>query len=111
MHFLPPEEKTGFDHFKKTHQNVFGVHDNKSLFIDLTWVIPMKQKLFHHFSKVIFIDTLNQTNKHKPPLSTISEKDTHGKMFIILRAFLLNERAWVFCWLFQPYFLLMFYLK
>ena len=32
---------------------------------------------------------------------TISERDTHGKMFIIFSAFLPNERAWVFCWIFS----------
>ena len=29
-----------------------------------------------------------------------SGRDTHGKMFIILRVFLPNEIAWVFCWIF-----------
>ena len=32
---LPPEEKTDFHHFKKTHLNVISTQDNKSLFIGL----------------------------------------------------------------------------
>ena len=98
---LPPEEKADVDHFIKTHWNAFSVQHNKSLFIGLAWVIPMEQKLFHHFPEVICVDTVNQTNKDKRPLLTISGRDTHGKMFIILRAFLPNERAWLFCWIFS----------
>ena len=63
----------------------------------------MKQKLFRHFPGVICVDTINQTNKDKYPLSTMSERDTHGKMFIILRAFLPNVRAVVFCCFFNGY--------
>ena len=32
---LPPEEKTDFDHFIKTHWNVFRVQNNQSLFLSL----------------------------------------------------------------------------
>ena len=46
-----------------------------------------------------YTHTVNETN-NKRPLLTISGRDTHGKMFIILHAFLPNERAWVFCWIF-----------
>ena len=69
------------------------------------------KNLFHHFPEIICIDTVNQTHKDKRPLLTKSGIDTHGKMLIILHAFLPNKRACVFCWLYQPYFLFMFYLK
>ena len=55
---LPPKEKTYFDHFIKTHQNALSVQDNKSLFIGHAWVIPMDQKLFHHFPEVIVLTQL-----------------------------------------------------
>ena len=45
--------------------------------------------------------------KHFPPV-TIAGKDSHGKMFIILHAFLPSEKSWAYCWLFQtvlPYLL------
>ena len=98
---LSPEEKTDVDHFINTHQNVFGVQHTKSLFIGLAWVIPMEQQLFHHFPEVICVDAFNQTNTDKHPLLTISGRDTHGEMFIILRAYLPNERSWVFHWVFS----------
>ena len=56
---LPPEEKTDFDLFIKTHWNIFGNQDNKSLFIGLAWVITMEQKLFQHLPEVICVDTVN----------------------------------------------------
>ena len=53
-------------------------------------------EIFEHFPEVICVDTVSDTNKNKRPILTISGKDSFGKTFIILRAFLPNERAWVF---------------
>ena len=113
---LPPEEKTDFDHFIKTHRNVFDVQHHKSLFIGFTWVLPMEQKLFHHFPEVICVDavhTINETNKDKDLLLTISGRDTHDKMSIMLRSFyqMKEPRYFVgyFRWLNN--FLLMYNLK
>ena len=55
---------------------------------------------FRHFPEVIFVDSISDTNKDKLPLLTIKGKDSFGKMLIILRAFLPNERAWVLQWIF-----------
>ena len=46
------------------------------------------------------MDTVSDTNSDKRPLLTISGKDSFGKIFIILSAFLPNELAWVFKWIF-----------
>ena len=54
------------------------------------------------------MDATADTNKNTFPLVTIAEKDLHGKMFIILRAFLPSEKSWADCWVFQtvlPYLL------
>ena len=61
----------------------------------------MEQKIFYHFLEVICVDTVSNTNKDKRPLLTISGRDSYGKMFMILRDFLPNERAWVFRWIFS----------
>ena len=42
------------------------------------------------------MDTVSCTNSDKRPLLSISGRDSFGKMFIILRAFLPNEMTWVF---------------
>jgi hypothetical protein len=47
------------------------------------------------------MDATQDTNKEKWPLFTITARDSTGAMFMVARAFLPNERAWVFCWLFQ----------
>ena len=60
----------------------------------------MEQNFFHNFSEVICVDTVSHTNKDKSPLLTISGRDGYRKIFIILRAFLPNERGWVFQWIF-----------
>ena len=46
------------------------------------------------------MDTVSHTNIYKSPLLAISRNDSFDKMFIILRAFLPNEWAWVFRWIF-----------
>ena len=61
----------------------------------------MEQKIFQPFPKVISVDTVSHTNKDKSPLLTISGRDSYVKMFIILRAFLPNERTLVFYGYFQ----------
>ena len=57
--YLPLEEKTDFNQFVNIHCNIFGMKYHKSLFIGLVWVIPMEQKLFHHFPDVIRVDTVH----------------------------------------------------
>ena len=66
------KKKTDVDHFIKTYWNILGVQHNKSFFIGVAWVIPMEQKLFHHFPDVISVDIVNQTNEDKRPLLSIS---------------------------------------
>ena len=98
---LPSDKKVDLEKFVDGHRNILQVEKEKALFIGLAWVLPMEQKFFHHFPEVICVDTVSHTNKDKRPLLTISGKDSYGKMFIILRAFLPNERAWVFRWIFS----------
>ena len=90
---LPPDEKVDLEKFVDGHRNILQVEKEKALFIGLAWVLPIEQKFFHHFPEVICVDTVSHTNKDKRPLLTISGRDSYRKMFIILRAFLPNERA------------------
>ena len=53
------------------------------------------------FSEVLHIDCTADTNVESRPFLTVTGHDPSGKMFSIIRAFLPNERAWVFSWLFQ----------
>ena len=67
----------------------------------IAWVIPSERQLFNLFSEVITVDTTASTNNELRPLLIISAKDSSGKMFTVLRAFLPNEQAWVFRWIFS----------
>ena len=68
------------------------VEKEKALFIFHAWILPMEQKNFHHFPEVICIDTLSHINKDKCPLLRIRGRNSCGKIFLILRTFLPNER-------------------
>jgi MULE transposase domain len=75
--------------------------DNQDVLLGIVWVLPTGKQLFRAYSEVMFIDGTHKTNKENRPLITMGIKDCYGKMQIILRAFVPNERAWLFRWLFQ----------
>ena len=90
---LHPDEQLDLEKIMDGHHTLLRVGKEKTLFIGLAWVLLMEQNLFHHFPEVICVDTFSHTNKDKRTLLTISGRDSHGKMFIILSAFFSNERA------------------
>ena len=65
-------------------------------FLDLVWITLIEQDFFDDFPEVTCEYTVSHTNSDKRPLLSISGKDSFGRSFIILRAFLPNERACVF---------------
>ena len=70
----------------------------------IAWVIPCERLLFEMFPEVIAVDTTNDTNNESRPLLTMTGKDSNCKMFTFLRAFLPNEKGWVFRWVFSVVF-------
>ena len=44
---------------------------------------------------------VQDTNKEKRPLLTMTGKDSNGEMFTFLRIYLPNEKAWCFRWAFS----------
>jgi hypothetical protein len=75
--------------------------DDQDVLLALVWVLPQMKQLFRAYPEVIFVDGTHKTNYERRPLVTMGVKDSKGKMQIILRAFVPNERAWLFRWLFQ----------
>ncbi len=69
--------------------------------IGCAWTTPPEKRLFKMFGEVLHIDCTADTNYEDRPFLTITGRDSNGKMFTVIRAFLPNERAWVFRWLFQ----------
>jgi MULE transposase domain len=75
--------------------------DEQDVLLAIVWVLPNSKQLFRAYPEVVFIDGTHKTNYENRPLVTMGVKDSKGKMQIILRAFVPNERAWLFRWLFQ----------
>jgi hypothetical protein len=51
------------------------------------------------------IDATADSNKKGRPLVTVtSKKDSYGRMFFVLHAFLSSEQSWAYKWLFQTVF-------
>jgi hypothetical protein len=98
---LPMSEATDMQMFAEDHRNSLHVLDDQDLMIGCAWTTPCEKRLFKMFSEVLHIDCTADTNIECRPLLTISCRDSCGSMFVVLRAFLPNERAWVFRWMFQ----------
>ena len=93
----------GDDMMKYARESRISVNADESqdVLLAIVWVLPQGKRLFCAYPEVMFIDGTHKTNKENRPLITMGIKDCCGKMQIILRAFVPNERAWLFCWLFQ----------
>ena len=98
---LPPDEYADATYFSKHHREKMKLSHHQNLLISVAWVIPSEREYFSRFPQVLFIDATAQTNNERRPLLLICGKDAKGKMFPVLRAFLPNERAWVFRWVFN----------
>jgi hypothetical protein len=81
-----------------------GIRDTQDVFLGVAWVLPAEKRLFNLFPYVIHMDGVEDTNNKKRTLFTATGRDANGNMFTILRAFLPNQCAWVFRWLFQSVF-------
>ena len=98
---LDGEEFKQMAEFSTSHRDEYGIGNEDDLFLAVAWVIPEEKRLFHQFTDVIHIDGTMKTNNEGRPLVTVTGRDSSGNQFAILRAFLPNERAWSFRWLFQ----------
>jgi hypothetical protein len=98
---LPDSEETDMQLFARTHRHSLLVDDKQDLMIGCAWTTPPEKRLFKMFGEVLHIDCTADTNYEDRPFLTITGRDSNGKMFTVIRAFLPNERAWVFRWLFQ----------
>ncbi len=75
--------------------------DDQDVLIAIVWVLPEGKRLFRAFPEVNFIDGTHKTNNENRPLITGGVRDADGKVSIVYRALVPNERAWLFRWLFH----------
>ena len=101
---LPSTENSICLTFANDTRRVLKVDNDQSLLLGLAWVNPKEVNLFSLFPEVVFCDVISDVNKDQRPLLTCTGKDSNGKMFTFLRAFLPNEKQWVFRWIFSNVF-------
>jgi len=77
------------------------VAHNQEMMVGLAFATPFELRQFRTIPYVLHIDATADTNQENRPLVIVGAKDSNGKMFVVLRAFLPNERAWSYRWLFQ----------
>ena len=94
--------------FANKHHHVYKVKENQHLFMAVAWVTNHELLRFRKIPEVIHVDGTSKTNKEKFILFTVTVKDRFGKMRIVMRAFLPNEKNWAFHWLFSKAFPLLF---
>jgi hypothetical protein len=70
------------------------------MMVGIAYAMPYEVRQFRLFNVCLHIDTTADSNKEGRPLVTVSSKDSYGKMFIVLRAFLPNEQSWSYKWFF-----------
>ena len=74
------------------------------MLIAVVWILPEEKRLFNMYPEVLYIDVTSDTNKEKRPLFTITGRTALGTMFTLTRAYLPNQTAWMFRWLFSVVF-------
>jgi MULE transposase domain len=98
---LPSKENEELHQFASEHRSGLAITNDQKLFIAAAWVSKQELRQFLLNPEVLHIDATADTNKEKYPLITITGRDMASTMFTVMRAFVPNERAWVFRWLFS----------
>ena len=58
----------------------------------VVWALPSMKRFAEAYPEVVFVDGTHKTNNESNPLVTFGIKDNEGKVKIILRCFVPNER-------------------
>ena len=96
-----PSEVKAISKYCVDHKNVMELTSAQHLMIAICWVLPHEKRLFDLYPEVLFIDITSDSNKEKRPLFTVTGRTSAGTMYTLMRAFLPNEKTWIFRWLFS----------
>ena len=66
------------------------------MLICIVWVNPLDISLEKMYPEVLYIDFHCKTNNKRLSLLTATGKTDLNKIFTVLRAYLPNQRAWIF---------------
>ena len=87
------------------HRRELKVDDSKEMMVlGIAHAMPFELDQFALFHVSLHIDATSDTNKEGRPLVTVTSKDSYGRMFFVLRAFLPSEQSWAYKWLFHTVF-------
>jgi hypothetical protein len=75
------------------HRRLLPISDSQEMMGGIPYAMPYEVRKFRLFNVCLHIDATADSNKEGWPLVTVSSKDSYGKMFIGLRAFLPNEQS------------------
>ena len=77
------------------------VPNDQTILISFLWCAPHCRRMFQAYPDVLYIDGTHSTNRERMPLLTVGVRDESFKVNVVIRAFIPNERAWLFRWLFH----------
>jgi hypothetical protein len=86
------------------HRRELKIDDSKEMMVGIAYGMPFELDQFGLFHVSMHIDATADSNKEGRPLVTVTSKDSYGRMFFVLRAFLPSEQSWAYKWLFQTVF-------
>jgi hypothetical protein len=72
--------------------------------VGIAYGMPFELEQFGLFHVSMHIDATTDSNNEGRPLVTVTSKDSFGRMFFVLHAFLPSEQSWAYKWLFQTVF-------
>ncbi len=70
------------------HCHELKIADSKEMMVGIAYGMPYELEQFGLFHVSLHIDATADTNKEGRPLVTVTSKDSYGRMFFVLRAFL-----------------------
>jgi len=104
MNDIPSAETSDLATFCELARANVKADENQQLLVAVAWCTREGRKIFEAFPETLFVDGTHKTNAQSFTLITAGVKDNNGQMHIVFRAFVPNERNWLFRWLFQSAF-------
>ena len=103
-HEIPARKERELLTYAEEHRRAYELTKEQHLFMGVTWLLDDEYRRLELSPEVLHVDGTMCTNKEKCSLFTVTGKDCMGKLFIVMRAFLPNHKAWAFQWLFSVVF-------
>jgi hypothetical protein len=82
-------------------RSIIDADDGQDILVALVWTTPAGKRCFQAFPEQVSVDEMHSTNDKEWGLLTFTIQDMSGKQETVIRCWSPNNRAWLFCWLFQ----------